>query len=158
MLPKLRNHEYRFRDLSRLSWFTKIDTSARQFLTSTKKQPSVSDYLFVYGTLKRGFNRARFLNSAEFIGEAATEPRYRLYNCGEYPGLVESHDGLSIRGELYRFSPLRWELLDEVEGVDSGLYRRVFIRLQPPHERLRVQTYLYELKTDRMPDCGESWP
>ncbi|HEY3029085.1 MAG TPA: gamma-glutamylcyclotransferase family protein, partial [Bradyrhizobium sp.] len=51
----------------------------------------ISDLLFVYGTLMRGFNQpmAQLLSrSADFIGEA--QCRGRLYLVKHYPGLVLS--------------------------------------------------------------------
>ena len=53
----------------------------------------ISDRLFVYGTLMRGFDHpmAKLLSrSADFIGEATC--RGRLYLIKHYPGLVLSDD------------------------------------------------------------------
>jgi gamma-glutamylcyclotransferase (GGCT)/AIG2-like uncharacterized protein YtfP len=64
----------------------------------------ISDRLFVYGTLMRGFDHpmARLLSAnAEFLGEATC--RGRLYLVKHYPGLVLSDDPADIvYGELYR--------------------------------------------------------
>jgi gamma-glutamylcyclotransferase (GGCT)/AIG2-like uncharacterized protein YtfP len=64
----------------------------------------ISDRLFVYGTLMRGFDHpmARLLSAnADFIGEAKC--RGRLYLVKHYPGLVLSDDPADIVcGELYR--------------------------------------------------------
>jgi gamma-glutamylcyclotransferase (GGCT)/AIG2-like uncharacterized protein YtfP len=64
----------------------------------------ISDHLFVYGTLMRGFDHpmARLLSAnAEFLGEASC--RGRLYRVKHYPGLVLSDDIADIVfGELYR--------------------------------------------------------
>jgi gamma-glutamylcyclotransferase (GGCT)/AIG2-like uncharacterized protein YtfP len=64
----------------------------------------ISDRLFVYGTLMRGFEHpmARLLSAnAEFLGEATC--RGRLYLVKHYPGLVLSGDPADIVfGELYR--------------------------------------------------------
>ena len=64
----------------------------------------ISDHLFVYGTLMRGFDHpmARLLSrNAEFLGEARC--RGRLYLIKHYPGLVLSEDPAEIVfGELYR--------------------------------------------------------
>ena len=66
-------------------------------------------YLFVYGTLMRGFDHpmAQLLSrSADFLGEARCRGRlYRLkhYRIKYYPGLVLSDDPADIVfGELYR--------------------------------------------------------
>jgi gamma-glutamylcyclotransferase (GGCT)/AIG2-like uncharacterized protein YtfP len=64
----------------------------------------ISDRLFVYGTLMRGYVHpmAKLLSAnADFLGEASC--RGRLYMVKHYPGLVLSDDPAEIvYGELYR--------------------------------------------------------
>ena len=64
----------------------------------------ISDRLFVYGTLMRGFDHpmAQLLSrAADYVGEARC--RGRLYLVRHYPGLVLSDDPADIVfGELYR--------------------------------------------------------
>ena len=64
----------------------------------------ISDRLFVYGTLMRGFDHpmAKLLSrSADFIGEAHC--RGRLYRVKHYPGMTLSDDAADIvHGEVYR--------------------------------------------------------
>ena len=64
----------------------------------------ISDRLFVYGTLMRGFDHpmAKLLSGhADFIGEARCCGR--LYLVKHYPGLVLSDDSAEIVfGEVYR--------------------------------------------------------
>jgi gamma-glutamylcyclotransferase (GGCT)/AIG2-like uncharacterized protein YtfP len=64
----------------------------------------ISDRLFVYGTLMRGYVHpmARLLSAnADFLGEVSC--RGRLYLVKHYPGLVLSDDTSDIvHGELYR--------------------------------------------------------
>jgi len=64
----------------------------------------ISDRLFVYGTLMRGYVHpmAKLLSAnADFLGEASC--RGRLYMVKHYPGLVLSEDANEIvHGELYR--------------------------------------------------------
>lgn len=114
--------------------------------------------LFVYGTLKRGDVRAGALAGQNFLGEAWTEPQYRLFDCGEYPALVEvAIDGIRVQGELYDVSPDRLAMLDEVEGVAEGLYARQPIALAPPFEASPVEAYFYRQSVHGLPDCGERW-
>lgn len=116
--------------------------------------------VFVYGTLQRGEVRHGSLARKRFVGQAATRPDYRLYNCGEYPGLVEAKGGggRSIRGELYDVDAACLTLLDAVEGVDEGWYRRGAVRLLPPHESASVEAYFYLHSTEGLSDCGAAWP
>jgi len=64
----------------------------------------ISDRLFVYGTLMRGFDHpmAQLLSrAADFVGEARC--RGRLYRVKHYPGLVLSDDPDDVVfGEVYR--------------------------------------------------------
>src|SRR6185369_15258509 len=80
----------------------------------------MQDYLFVYGTLMRGFDHpmAKLLSrSAEFLGEATC--RGRLYLVKHYPGLVLSDDaGDIVFGELYRLRA-RDELLGEFDMYEA---------------------------------------
>jgi gamma-glutamylcyclotransferase (GGCT)/AIG2-like uncharacterized protein YtfP len=80
----------------------------------------VSDLLFVYGTLMRGFDHpmARLLSAhADFLGEARC--RGRLYLVKHYPGLVLSDDPAEIVfGELYRLRA-RDALLAEFDTYEA---------------------------------------
>jgi gamma-glutamylcyclotransferase (GGCT)/AIG2-like uncharacterized protein YtfP len=80
----------------------------------------ISDLLFVYGTLMRGFDHpmAKLLSgNAEFIGEAHCAGR--LYRIKHYPGLVLSDTADEIVfGELYRLrQPV--ELLREFDMYEA---------------------------------------
>ena len=87
----------------------------------------ISDRLFVYGTLMRGFDHpmAQLLSrSADFIGEARC--RGRLYLIKHYPGLVLSDDPADIVfGELYRLRQPRSVAarVRHVRGLRRGLCR-----------------------------------
>ena len=80
----------------------------------------ISDRLFVYGTLMRGFDHpmAKLLSrSADFIGEAKCCGR--LYLVKHYPGLVKSDQPADIVfGELYRLR-VRDELLGEFDMYEA---------------------------------------
>jgi gamma-glutamylcyclotransferase (GGCT)/AIG2-like uncharacterized protein YtfP len=80
----------------------------------------ISDLLFVYGTLMRGFDHpmAKLLSrSADFIGEARC--RGRLYLVKHYPGLVLSDDASDVVfGELYRLRQPK-ELLREFDMYEA---------------------------------------
>ena len=93
----------------------------------------ISDRLFVYGTLMRGFDHpmAQLLSrSADFIGEAHC--RGRLYLVKHYPGLVSSGDPAEIVfGELYRLRAPD-ELLREFD-----MYEACGEGFAPPTEYIR---------------------
>jgi gamma-glutamylcyclotransferase (GGCT)/AIG2-like uncharacterized protein YtfP len=80
----------------------------------------ISDRLFVYGTLMRGFDHpmAQLLSrSAEFLGEAHCQGR--LYLVKHYPGLVLPDDPADVVfGELYRLRAPK-ELLREFDRYEA---------------------------------------
>ena len=117
----------------------------------------MSTILFIYGTLKRGDCRHSALAGQTFVGEARTAPRYRLYNIGSYPGLVEATDGIAIEGELWRIDEACLARLDEVEGVDEGLYERRGIQLAEPQVDSSVQSYFFLQSPTGLADCGPCW-
>ena len=114
-------------------------------------------YLFVYGTLKRGESRHPYLAGQKFLAPARTQPQYRLYDLGDYPGLVEHRDGRSVEGELWDVDPECLARLDIVEGCDEALYRRSTVRLASPHDHLPVFSYFYEKPVSGLQDCGMRW-
>jgi gamma-glutamylcyclotransferase (GGCT)/AIG2-like uncharacterized protein YtfP len=80
----------------------------------------ISDRLFVYGTLMRGFDHpmAQLLSrSANYLGTATC--RGRLYLIKHYPGLVLSENVSDIvHGELYRLRD-RDALLGELDMYEA---------------------------------------
>ncbi|MEM6909952.1 MAG: gamma-glutamylcyclotransferase family protein [Verrucomicrobiota bacterium] len=115
--------------------------------------------LFVYGTLKRGHSAAHEMKDATFLGEATTEPKYRLLVCqqGAYPGLVEAEQGgKAIAGELYQVSHHLLQHLDRYEGLPEGYYRRGQIALRPPAPP-GVEGYLYLRDDGTLPEAGLCW-
>jgi gamma-glutamylcyclotransferase (GGCT)/AIG2-like uncharacterized protein YtfP len=80
----------------------------------------MSDRLFVYGTLMRGFDHpmAQLLSrAADFIGEARC--RGRLYLVKHYPGMVLSNDPDEwVFGELFRLRAPQ-ELLREFDMYEA---------------------------------------
>lgn len=82
--------------------------------------------LFVNGTLMRGLALHANLRGARFLGEVATEPRYRLYSIGDrHPGMFRLEEGepggISVPGELYLVDEAQWAAIEAGEPPD--LYR-----------------------------------
>jgi len=83
------------------------------------------NYLFVYGTLKRGGVMHWLLQDFPFLGRAKAED-FMLYDLGPYPAMVYG-DGV-VYGEVYEVSEEFLQSLDWVEGVPI-LYRRGLIEV-----------------------------
>jgi gamma-glutamylaminecyclotransferase len=110
--------------------------------------------LFLYGTLKRGGRNHRLMAGQCYVGPAVTATRYRLFDLGPFPGLIEQAGGRSVRGELWDVTPKCLAALDEFEGVEVGLFRRAEIELA---DGTRVQGYLFTERVDGRPDVGEEY-
>jgi gamma-glutamylcyclotransferase (GGCT)/AIG2-like uncharacterized protein YtfP len=120
----------------------------------------ISDRLFVYGTLMRGFDHpmAQLLSrSADFIGEARCQGR--LYLVKHYPGLVLSDDPADVAfGELYRVRAPH-ELLrefDMYEACGEGFaqpteYIRQMLPVTQNDKTEKAWTYLYNWPVTRLP-------
>jgi gamma-glutamylcyclotransferase (GGCT)/AIG2-like uncharacterized protein YtfP len=112
--------------------------------------------VFVYGSLKsKERNNLRYLGNQRFVSFARTLPRYKLYDCGQFPGLVEATEGVSVVGELWDVDNHCLMELDYLEAVDQGLYKRELIQLQDPV--VQAQVYLFCHNVQGLPDCGEIW-
>ena len=113
------------------------------------------EYVFIYGTLKRGERNHRLLAGERFVGEAVTEPLYRLYDCGAYPALVEdAANGRAVRGEVYLVDPPTLRRLDALEAAPH-LYQ--LLPVQVANFDRPVRAYLYCQEVSGLAECGESW-
>jgi len=77
--------------------------------------------LFVYGTLRRDPSHDMFHLLAKygrFMGDATVSGR--LFDLGEYPGMISSDNAGQVVGEVYEIDPTCWDRviarLDEYEG------------------------------------------
>jgi gamma-glutamylaminecyclotransferase len=112
--------------------------------------------LFAYGTLKRGGRGNRWLALQRFVGEAVTEPRYRLVDLGQYPGLVmDEAKGLVVRGELWEVDGDCLAELDDYEYAPE-LYTRGKVAIQGVNEP--VDTFFYNKPVPANARSGDFWP
>jgi gamma-glutamylcyclotransferase (GGCT)/AIG2-like uncharacterized protein YtfP len=115
----------------------------------------MTTYLFVYGTLKRGFAANPMLSGQQFIQEAWTQPLYRLYRCGRYPGLVEdAAGGNAIRGEVWQVDEATLARLDAYEDVPHT-FRRAPVQLADFGPA--VAAYFYQGSLAGLRDAGNEW-
>ena len=80
------------------------------------------EYLFVYGTLKRGYGLHSYLMSCNYIGKGETSKQFSLIDGTHFPFLVK-RDGDGAIGELYHTPKYVIDLLDKVEG-HPNFYKR----------------------------------
>lgn len=111
--------------------------------------------LFVYGTLKRGQRNHHWLRGQHFVGIGVTEPRFRVYDLGSYPGLVrDEQDGVEVRGELWEVDDVRLGELDHFEGVPD-LFQRESIQVTGGSV---VEAYLWNRPLPKDQPFGAEWP
>ncbi len=111
--------------------------------------PDPSATLFVYGLLRSDMSaglqsfvpgKARQLSRASVAG--------RLYDLGDFPGLVINDDGGVVAGEVWEITDATaWGTLDPFEDIKpegTGLYRReaIAVTLEDGRQVL-AQAYLY---------------
>ena len=83
-------------------------------------------YVFVYGTLRAGeindigLAAARHgIGAPRLVGRAAVAGR--LYDFGDYPGLVRDDAAAPVRGDVYEIDEALVPVLDRIEGVEPGV-------------------------------------
>ncbi len=109
-----------------------------------KKEKSFNELLFVYGSLKKGFDNHNLLSKyAKRLGKAHTVKKFAMYedSFGNYPYLIDAPLS-KIKGELYKIT--RAELMqriDEFEGVPD-YYVRKKIEVKSHHGVKRAFVYI----------------
>jgi len=88
----------------------------------------MSHYVFVYGSLRRGFGNHRILDDSKYIGVAYTRPEWKMVDLGAYPGDLGAYPGVvpgkgRITGEIYEVDDDTFLRLDRLESHPS-YYRR----------------------------------
>src|SRR5690606_2904045 len=76
-----------------------------------------SVFVFVYGTLKRGYGNHGVLGGSEFVGEAVTDRHNYYMFDGGFPWVVDGGEH-KVVGELYEVKSKNiLDNLDRLEGV-----------------------------------------
>ena len=82
--------------------------------------------VFVYGTLKKGFENHRLLAKSKFISNAKTlHPYPMICKYPSFPYLIDAEgEGLCVHGEVYEATYRTMLRLDELEGYPDHYTRR----------------------------------
>ncbi len=82
---------------------------------------SYKEYLFVYGSLKRGFENHSILSTAKYISKAQTTSKFAMFieDNHNYPYIIESQKviGMNIDGELYEI--INKDTLNKVNAFEG---------------------------------------
>ena len=95
--------------------------------------------VFVYGTLKRGYNNHYLLERSRYMGKSATAPHYLMVSGG-FPVILPLNAGQSVAGELYHVDDATLARLDQLEGVPYMYTREVIDVLERGNP---VKAYVY---------------
>ena len=95
--------------------------------------------VFIYGSLRRGSERAMSVTfpDARFIAEATVHGR--LYDFGPYPGLILDGSTSTVTGEVYEVDDQLLEALDDFE--ESSNYHRKPVEISFAAEKKMGWTY-----------------
>jgi len=129
--------------------------------------------MFVYGTLKQGHTRYRYLQGQRYLGIGITKPNYRIHQLAGHPAMVDAEQGAGspIYGELYEIDEECLKQLDVVEAVAHGLYERKYLEFKEmnlaflptdtkvfeDYNSKQAEGYLYKRNVDGSRDCGAFW-
>ena len=120
----------------------------RAFIESHRsKRGPAGDFLFVYGTLKRGKHNNDLLRGSRFIGAATTVAAFPFEHICVFPFPGK---GYNIQGEV--FTPTdadTWASLDRLEGHPNGYERlktTVALSTQDDAPARIVEAWLYFYK------------
>ncbi|MCL4383480.1 MAG: gamma-glutamylcyclotransferase [Candidatus Marsarchaeota archaeon] len=119
-----------------------------------------SEFLFVYGTLKKGFNnraRKKLKENSLFVGDA--EFNGKLFRINGYPGAIKSNNSSDIvYGELYKIKNhvSVFKILDEFEECSDtfdkpALFKRKICKVRIEKKYEYAWIYLYNLATRGLP-------
>lgn len=82
----------------------------------------MKDYLFVYGTLRKGYDlklKDKVGDDLRYVGQGKVGAS--LYDLGRYPGAVRSNRGDEVIGDVFLLddSPRVLRILDKYEGIEE---------------------------------------
>ena len=109
-----------------------------------KREESFNELLFVYGSLKKGFdNHALLSKYAKRLGNAQTIKKFGMFedSFGNYPYLVNT-PYYKIKGELYQIT--RAELMQRIDKFEGApeYYQREKIEVKSHHGVNRAFVYI----------------
>ena len=106
------------------------------------------NYVFVYGSLKRGFGNHRLVEDSTFVGSAMTlDKSYEMVSMGGFPGVIDGKSN-RIQGELYEIDDKVFKLLDRLESNGSFYERHLtnVILLDNPNGGKKYKAWIYIIK------------
>ncbi len=110
-----------------------------------KKTEIFEQFLFVYGSMKRGCPNHRRVQNSEYIGTYHTIGYYTMYadSSNQFPYVVEDEKRYSIRGELYKITKQEnFDAIDQLEGVPDFYRKKQVSVINKNGHRISAWIYL----------------
>jgi gamma-glutamylaminecyclotransferase len=104
------------------------------------KQIKETPYVFVYGTLMKGFNNNILLRNSLMIDTATTEEKYTLVASG-IPYLLDKSSDTYVSGEVYQVDENTLDSLDSLEGHPVWYNRRIINVISEKGDKIKAWTY-----------------
>lgn len=119
-------------------------------------------FLFVYGSLRSGFNSDAYRYVSRYFSFVANaKVKGKLYDLGEYPAALPADENVFIVGELYWLKneeEYSWaiEQLDDYEGLnveanEKPLYKREQATVFADDRNVKAWVYWYNKDIEEMP-------
>ena len=99
-----------------------------------------NSYLFVYGTLKKGFSNNTLIKHTEFIGEAISVDRFDVSGYS-FPCAYPNSEGKLLQGEIYNLSKSDFILTDGLES-NGFFYSREIRKFVCNEETVEAWIYI----------------
>ena len=110
--------------------------------------------VFVYGTLRKGFEGHSLLSASRFRGRAKTKEKYALY-MGEFPSVFKQEKISLIFGEVYEINKKTLKLLDDFEGHPDYYTRELIDVILEDGSSLQAWIYFHPNPEGTMIDSGD---
>ncbi len=107
----------------------------------------IEKYIFIYGSLKKGFDNHDILKDAKYVSKAETIRSFAMFEetSGNYPYLLkEKNKGYSkIKGELYKV--YRKDILKDIDYFEGApdYYKRERIKIKTRKKVKIAETYFF---------------
>jgi gamma-glutamylcyclotransferase (GGCT)/AIG2-like uncharacterized protein YtfP len=105
----------------------------------------MTEFFFVYGTLKKNYSNNRLLGDSLYLGKGITDVGYEVYNVG-FPMAYYRPHGLPLLGEVYRVESER--VIADIDQLESNgsFYTRVKRSVTiPDFFDQKVEAWVYEI-------------
>lgn len=113
--------------------------------------------VFVYGTLKKGYNNNYLLSTSKYLGEYVTKDKFGMDSYVYYPAIFKT-DSINkgyIVGELYEVEDHIMPYLDKLEGYPNHFDRQEIIVEDGGGNEEKALVYYYKNKPN---NCIENKP